>query len=94
MNNGAEQIELHFRVVNKTPIQIALSKTEPTPEQTKGHSYWALSAVDPNYPPVLIHVYCLGELPSEDRRSQLNSAVYDYAVEILTGRRSSAHITE
>lgn len=88
-----DTIELYIKADNTTPIRLSAAYKEPSAEKTAGMAYWALSfdAFGP-YPPVLVHVYCPGELPDDDRRDFINAAVKSYVGELLTGERGDGHI--
>jgi len=75
--------EFYFEVKNETPL-ILKRKRKPIPNDLR-FSYWALScdAFGP-FTPILVHIYCHGPLPDDDRRVTINEAIKRYVRRILT----------
>lgn len=86
-------VEIYMKVEDTTPISLSAKRETPTAEQTRGLAYWALSfdAYGP-YPPVLVHIFCAGSLPPDERRDQINAAIKSYVGELITGQRGQGHI--
>jgi hypothetical protein len=79
----------YIRVEDGVPIILHQHDESPTAEQIRrlGLSYWALSAdAYDNFPPVLMHIYYHGELPSGEARDGINAAVVDYVGKLLNDR--------
>lgn len=76
-------LEFYIEVRNETPIYLC-NQLRPPPHDLD-LSYWALSAdAYGKFPPVLMHVYCHGPLPDDDRRDQINAAIKAYVGRLLT----------
>lgn len=88
--------EFHMEVKDTTLIWLA--KKVSAPPTLTGLSYWALSfdAFDEygDFSPILVNVYCHGEMPGEDRRDQINAAIQSYVGELLTGEPGEGHIED
>jgi len=76
-------LEFYIEVQNTSPIYLC-NQLRPPPPNLK-LSYWALSADAYGvFPPVLMHIYCHGPLPDDDRRDQINAAIKDFVGRMLT----------
>jgi len=81
--------EFYIRVEDGVPMVLHHHDGPPTADERSRLvlSYWALGAdAYGDFPPVLMHIYCAGLLPSDEARDGVNAAVTNYVSRLLTGQ--------